>query len=56
MLACLFYFIVYFIVLFISLLLSLVSIHAIFLFLLCTEHLEQKQFIFDLSIKYSDSD
>ena len=35
---CLLYF------LFISLSLSLVSIHAVFLFLLCTEHLEQKQF------------
>ena len=42
--------------LFISLSLSLVSIHAVFLFLLCTEPLEQKQFPPWRSIKHSDSD
>ena len=43
----LFHFIVYFSILFISF--SLVSIHAVFLFLLCTETLEQKQFPLGIS-------
>ena len=38
------------VILFIPVFLSLVSIYAIFLFLQCTEHLEQKQFICDLFI------
>ena len=49
------YFIVYFnIILFVSLSLSLVSIHAVFLFLLCTEHWNKNNFPPGL-IKYSDS-
>ena len=50
-----FYFIVYFTIVFMSLSLSLVSIHAVFLFLLCMEHLEQKQFLLLTLIKNSDS-
>ena len=48
-----FYFIVYFSILFISL--SLVSFHAVFLFLLCTEHWNKNSFPPGL-IKYSHSE